>query len=87
MIDALFAKAVCRNKVVNLGEKWLTWAIISCSKKQPDEVPFVPCWIRCSGTYTTCLSVHGIIDEFETAMNMDLRHFVILQGSVVDPDS
>ena len=26
----MFAKAVCRNKVVNLGEKWLTWAIIYC---------------------------------------------------------
>jgi len=30
-IDGLFAKSVFRNKVVNLGEKWLTWAIISCS--------------------------------------------------------
>ena len=29
-IHGLFAKAVCRNKVVNLGEKWLTWAIIYC---------------------------------------------------------
>jgi len=27
----LFAKAVFRNKVVNLGEKWLTWAIIYCN--------------------------------------------------------
>ena len=27
----LFAKAVCRSKVVNLGEKWLTWAMIYCS--------------------------------------------------------
>ena len=32
-IDDLFAKAVCRSKVVNLGEKWLTWAIISCILK------------------------------------------------------
>ena len=24
-IDGLFAKAVCKTKVVNLGGKWLTW--------------------------------------------------------------
>ena len=29
-IHGLFAKAVCWNKVVILGEKWLTWAIIYC---------------------------------------------------------
>ena len=26
----MFAKAVCKSKVVNLGEKWATYAIISC---------------------------------------------------------
>ena len=30
-IHGLFAKAVCWNKVVILGEKWLTWAIIYCN--------------------------------------------------------
>ena len=28
-IDGLFAKAVCKNKVVNLGEKWLTWVTLT----------------------------------------------------------
>ena len=37
-IGGLFAKAVCRNKMVNLGEKWLTWAGMFCNlfyDKQP----------------------------------------------------
>ena len=28
-IDGLFTKAVCKNKVVNLGEKWLSWVKMS----------------------------------------------------------
>ena len=29
-IDSLFAKLILKNEVVNFGEKWLIWAIISC---------------------------------------------------------
>ena len=29
-IDDLFAKAVCRSKMVNLGEKWLTLSMVIC---------------------------------------------------------
>ena len=39
-ISGLFAKAVCRNKVVNLSEKLLIWAIISC--KPPSHAIEVP---------------------------------------------
>ena len=44
-IGGLFPKAVCENKVVNLGEKRLTWARIFCiqntsiSSKKPTQVP------------------------------------------------
>ena len=30
-IGGFFAKAVCRNKVVNLGEKWLCWVRMFCT--------------------------------------------------------
>ena len=30
-ISGLFAKPVCRNKVVYLGEKWLSWVRMYCT--------------------------------------------------------
>ena len=33
-IDDLFAKAVCGSKVVNLGEKWLCWVRMFCTRRR-----------------------------------------------------
>ena len=36
----MFAKAVCRNKVVNLGEKWFSWVKIFCILRKGARADF-----------------------------------------------
>ena len=69
-IGGLFAKAVCRNEVVNLGEKWFSWVKIFCIlwwKGARADFPFlsfppgIPKGIDYGVVDNVFLSVEGIV--------------------------